>query len=350
MPRGNAMTLRGCLGVFCTTETGIMRSSFNTSTTGEVFRHVEWVEIIGLYATLEAVIPGFPLKQLLKRAMIHSRMTAFHSLFSNKDVLIGAVHFPPLLGYDDFPGFERALHNAQADIEALEKGGADAVILENNYDIPHKSRIDTETVIAFAYLADKLKDTTTLPIGISVLWNDYRTALSLARVHGFTFVRIPVFVDTVETQYGTMEGVAEDATSFRERIGAHNVAICADIHVKHATITSDMSITESASQALSKGADALIITGDWTAHAPDTTAVKEVKQTVPSLPLLCGSGVTADNARELLNTADGAIVSTSLKEGGENTDEVNVKGYEQRISSEKVKALRSAVDKGWASV
>ena len=51
-----------------------------------------------------------------------------------KNIIIGAIHFPPLLGFKNFPGFELALKNALKDLRALEKGGADAAILENIYE------------------------------------------------------------------------------------------------------------------------------------------------------------------------------------------------------------------------
>ena len=62
----------------------------------------------------------------------------------DKNIVIGAVHFPPLSGYADFPGLEVALQNALVDIRAFEAGGADAIIIENNYDIPHTEFVTAE--------------------------------------------------------------------------------------------------------------------------------------------------------------------------------------------------------------
>ncbi len=57
------------------------------------------------------------------------------------NIVIGAIHFPPLLGYPDFPGLDVCLKNAIDDLRAFEKGGVDGVIIENNYDIPHKEKV-----------------------------------------------------------------------------------------------------------------------------------------------------------------------------------------------------------------
>lgn len=257
----------------------------------------------------------------------------------DKNILIGAVHFPPLSGYADFPGLDVALQNAIADIRAFEEGGADAIIIENNYDIPHTEFVTAEVGESLTYLAKEISKVTTLPIGISVLWNDYKTALTIAQKTGLKFIRIPVFVDTVETSYGVIAGNPKEVQKFRTEIGAENVAIFTDIHVKHATLLSKLSLEESAQQAIFEGSDALIITGRWTGDAPELNKLKTVRTAAKDFPILCGSGIDAGNVAESFMYANGAIVSTSLKDGAVVKGEVNVKLYSQRISKEKVREL-----------
>ena len=45
--------------------------------------------------------------------------------------------------------------------------------------------------------------------------------------------------------------------------------------------------------------------------------VKRVRSAVPDVPILIGSGVTAETAAELLSVADALIVGTSVKRGGD---------------------------------
>jgi membrane complex biogenesis BtpA family protein len=262
-----------------------------------------------------------------------------------KNIVIGAIHFPPLVGYPDFPGLEVALKNALLDLHALEEGGVDAVIVENNYDIPHVTFVTDENREVLTYLSQKIKAATKLPVGISVLWNDYKTALSISKKLGLLFIRVPVFVDKVKTNYGIMEPKADEVIAFRKEIGAEEVAIFADIHVKHSEILSPFTISESAQLAIQKGADALIITGRWTGDAPDTKELEEVRNTVGNFPIICGSGVDSVNIKDLFKFSTGAIVSTSLKEGNINFEEVNMKGYEQRIDIDKVRKLFNSIVK-----
>ena len=271
-------------------------------------------------------------------------MHKFKKIFNKENgVVIGAVHFPPLLGFSEFPGFEIARENALKDLGAFERGGADAIIFENNYDIPHTEFVGPEIGASMLLLGAEIKTPTTLPVGISVLWNDYETALSVAKVLDLQFIRVPVFIDTVKTSYGIIEGNFEEIIKFRKQIQAEHVALFTDIHVKHAEILSPHTITESAQLAIKEGSDGLIITGKWTGDAPDIAELKDVRDAVAHFPIICGSGVDSKNIHKLFEYASGGIVSTSLKEGVAKQGEVNVKGYEQRTEEEKVAELMASI-------
>lgn len=263
----------------------------------------------------------------------------FYKIFKRKKVIIGAVHFPPLLGYYNCPGLKIALDNALRDLKAFEKGGVDGIIIENNYDIPHKILVNQETVAAMTFLGEKIRSATKLPLGINVLWNDYKAALSIAKVLGLQFIRIPVFVDKAKTSCGIVEGQSKDVINFRKSIKAENIALFTDIHVKHSKLISKYSITASAKLAIKNKSDAIVLTGKWTGQAPDLSNLIEVRKIVGNFPILVGSGTDKNNISELLKHANGTIVSTSLKEGSGKKGEVNVKTWRQRINKDKVKKL-----------
>jgi membrane complex biogenesis BtpA family protein len=260
----------------------------------------------------------------------------------DKNIIIGVIHFSPLLGYNNFPGFDVALKNASEDLNSLKEGGADGVIFENNYDIPHRIFVEHEIVASMIFLIQEIKKIgpIDIPFGISVLWNDYGAALAIAKVCGAKFIRVPVFVDSVNTQYGKIIAEPEKVISFRKKIKATNIALFTDIHVKHAKMLEEKSIAESAKEATDNGSDSIIITGEWTGDAPDISDLKEARETVgPGFPILVGSGADENNMKSLIKYANGAIISTSLKTGVTKEGEVNIKSYEQRIDKRKVKNL-----------
>jgi len=257
----------------------------------------------------------------------------------DKKIIIGAIHFPPLFGYKDFPGLDTALQNALEDLKAFEEGGVDGIIIENNYDVPHKRTVDKKTVEMMIHIGKEIKKIAKIPIGVSVLWNDYKAALFIAKEIGAQFIRVPVFVDKVKTDYGEVFGNPRDVSDYRKKIGVENVALFTDIHVKHAELLEKKTIQESATEAIKFGSDALIITGKWTAQAPILSDLIAVKNTVKDFPILIGSGVDKENIRKLFEYVNGAIVSTSLKEGEVTDDGANVKSWKQRIDKNKVEEL-----------
>src|SRR3989338_4736296 len=99
-------------------------------------------------------------------------MTLAKVFRKNKNIIIGAIHLPPLLSYKDFPGLNIALKNALADLKAFESGGVDGVIFENNYDIPHKIFVSAPIISSMTFVGEKLRKATRLPLGVSTLWND----------------------------------------------------------------------------------------------------------------------------------------------------------------------------------
>ena len=77
----------------------------------------------------------------------------------------------------------------------------------------------------------------------------------------------------------------------------------------------DIPIEESARNAVACGADGIIVTGLTTGAATPLELVRRTKDAV-DVPVLVGSGVTADSIAEQLSVADGAIIGTSTKPGG----------------------------------
>lgn len=284
-----------------------------------------------------------PPLSLSKSSLYSSSMKFTFRDLGGKKILIGAIHLPPLPGFDDFPGFDSAIENALLDLDAFEKGGVDAIIFENNYDLPHTELVGPEIVAAMTRVGAVLRAHSSLPMGVSVLWNDYRSALAIAKALDLQFVRVPVFVDTVKTSYGTIRGDAAAVVAFRKEIGADSVELCTDIHVKHAEILNTDTLIESATHAMDAGSDCLIVTGKWTGDAPDMTELSTLRDAVGVFPIICGSGVSSSNVQELFQYADGAIVSTSLKNSSLDTHAVNVKPYSDRIDRNKVRSLIEAL-------
>lgn len=271
-------------------------------------------------------------------------MSALAKIFGEQKPVIGVIHLSPLVGYKDFDGVEKVMERAHADLNAFEEGGLSGIIVENNYDIPHKINVSQNTVDMMTYLIKDISKNTKLPIGVNVLWNDYRSSLSIAKSVSCKFVRIPVFVDKVRTSFGDIVGEPEKVVEHRRIIGADDVALFTDIQVKHADMSDEKLISLSAKQAVEAGSDVLIMTGRWTGDPPSLDKLREVRESVDDFPILVGSGASKENIKRLLEFSDGAIVSTSMKGGSDMpaSQERNIKPFYERIDVQKVRDFMSA--------
>jgi len=262
-------------------------------------------------------------------------MNKLESIFKTNKPLIGMIHFPPLIGYIDYPGFSYIVKKMLTEANVLERAGFDGIIIENNYDMPHVEKIPATAAEMFASLANILQKEIKIPFGLDVLWNDYEVSLAICATTSAKFFRIPAFVDTVKTNYGIMTARAKEAVLLRHKLNLDNVAILADIQVKHSEmIDQGKTIDQSAKEAVKAGADAIIVTGKWTGDLPTIKDLENTRNTVGNFPIIVGSGATIENLSILGKYTDGIIVGTDLKSGKilDKSKEINLKPFTNKVS------------------
>ena len=243
-------------------------------------------------------------------------MSLLKEIFGVEKPLIGVVHLLPLPGSPRWNySMEKVLERALQDAEAYEKGGFDGIIIENYGDAPYyPDKVDPATVAAITRVATLIAEKIEIPFGINVLRNDAEAALAIAYVTGGRFIRVNVLTEPVAADQGIIQGKAHILQRYRKLLGADQVKIFADVHVKHAYPLMKRPITESAKDTVYRGlADALIVTGRKTGSPPSPIKAEKVKKAVPQVPVLVGSGVNENNIIQYLQVCDGVIVGTSLK-------------------------------------
>jgi uncharacterized protein len=232
--------------------------------------------------------------------------------------VIGMVHLAPLPGAPLFEGsMEDVLARALADAEALAEGGVNAIAVENFGDRPfRKNRVDPETIAAMTRVITEIARAVSVPIGVNVLRNDASAALAIAAATGAAFIRVNVHTRAVLADQGIIEG--EAAETLRRRASfARDVLIFADHDVKHATPLVAHDPVQSARDLRLRGlADVLVVSGHETGAPTDPGRCQRLREALPDVPLVIGSGLTAENASSYA-AMDGAIVGTSIKHGGE---------------------------------
>ena len=251
------------------------------------------------------------------RAEVESRgRRALDAMFSHKPIF-GMIHMPALptapeakLGLDELIAF------ALAEAKKLERAGLDAAIVENVGDAPFfRDSVPPATVAAMAVIVREVKRATTMRIGVNMLRNAWAEALSVAYIAGADFIRCNVVIGAYVTDQGIIQGCAAELARLRASLD-RRIAICGDIHVKHAYPLYNVPIEDAAKDLAERGGvDAVIVSGP---RSPDPPALETVERVAAAvkLPVLIGSGVGLGNVADFYRIAGGVMLGeTDFKIG-----------------------------------
>jgi uncharacterized protein len=239
-------------------------------------------------------------------------------IFNTTQPIIGVVHLLPLPTSARWGGnLNAVIDRAEQEAVALVSGGVDGIIIENFFDAPFpKSQVDPAVVSAMTTIVSRLMELVSQPIGINVLRNDSLSAMAIASCTGAAFIRVNVLSGVMATDQGLIEGCAHSLLRYRRELGS-NVKILADVLVKHAHPLSSSDLTTAVKETIDRGlADAVILSGVATGSPPSLEDLRLAKAAAGGVPVIVGSGADCDNITNLMQFADGAIISSSLKRQG----------------------------------
>jgi membrane complex biogenesis BtpA family protein len=243
----------------------------------------------------------------------------------NLPSLIGVIHLPPLAGSPgaarEYPAvsLQKAGLRAVQEAEVLEKAGFEAIILENFGDLPfYRDQVPPETIASLSVIAAAVREFSRIPVGINVLRNDALAALAIASVTGCDFIRVNVLSGVAATDQGIIQGNAAALLRERDRLNSQ-VAILADVHVKHAKPLSSDDFESAFEDTVIRGmADGVIVTGKGTGKAVDPALLEKSSQLAKALkvPYYVGSGANREELPMLRQWGARVIVSSALRAGG----------------------------------
>lgn len=242
-----------------------------------------------------------------------------NQIFKTPNPIIGVVHLLPLPTSPRWGGsLDAVMARAAREATALASGGVDGIIVENFFDAPFANdRVDPAVVSAMTLIVGRLMNLVTLPVGINILRNDARSGMAVATCVGAQFIRVNVLTGTMVTDQGLIEGQAYELLRYRRELGS-DVKIFADVLVKHARPLGSPNLTIAVQETLERGlADGAILSGWATGSPPSLEDLELAREAAKGKPILIGSGANWENIGTLMQAADGAIVSSSLKRRGQ---------------------------------
>jgi membrane complex biogenesis BtpA family protein len=229
-------------------------------------------------------------------------------------IALRALPESPLYDGDD----QRIVGQALSDLENYKRAGVDAVLLENDHDLPYiKGPMPEAAMDVVEKACQAVRAQWTGPMGLQLLEAANEDALNVAHATGLDFIRVEGFVYAHVGGAGIIEACAGPLLRQRAKLGCTHIQVFADIHKKHCAhaIKADLDISLEARQAELFMADGLIVTGRFTGEAADQADLRSVRQ-ASSLPILIGSGMTPENVKQLVPLADAFIVGSTFRGNG----------------------------------
>jgi membrane complex biogenesis BtpA family protein len=246
-------------------------------------------------------------------------MDRFRQVFGTGKPVIAMVHLGALPGtplYDAAAGLEGLVAAARADLDALQAAGFDAVMFGNENDRPYEFDADRASLATMAYVIGRLREAIRLPFGVNVLWDPMAT-VALAAATGAAFLR-EIFTGTYASDMGPWTPDAGRAMRYRDRLGRRDCLMLYNVSAEFADSLDRRPLPDRArSAAFSSIPDAVLVSGQITGEAARMEDLEAVKAVLPGLPVLANTGVRHATVAEVLRIADGCVVGSALKEGGD---------------------------------
>lgn len=246
-------------------------------------------------------------------------------IFNTTNPVIGVVHLLPLPTSPRWGGSLTAvIERAEQEATALAAGGVDGIIVENFFDAPFtKEQVDPVVISSMTLIVDRIKNLVVVPVGINLLRNDAIGAMAIASTINAQFIRVNVLTGIMATDQGLIEGNAHELLRYRRQLDA-DVAILADVLVKHARPLGTPNLTTAVQDTIERGlADGVILSGWATGSPPSLEDLELATAAAQGTPVFIGSGADWDNIGKLMTAADGVIVASSLKRHGKISEPVD---------------------------
>lgn len=245
-------------------------------------------------------------------------------LFGTKKPIISMLHLDPLPGDPRFGrsggSVSAVVEHAKRDLEALQKGGVDGIIVSNEFSLPYQRRMSFVTPATMAYVIGQLRSEMSVPYGVDAI-SDGLACIELAAACEASFVR------------GTFSGVYVGDGGLYNNDFSMLMRRKAELHLDDLRMLyfinpeSDCNLDTrpladiAASTIFKVHPDGLCISANAAGADVDSDLIASVKAMNPEVAVLVNTGCRPDTIEEKLSVSDAAVVGTYFKEGGRLEDD-----------------------------
>lgn len=236
----------------------------------------------------------------------------FQALMGSEKYIIAAVHLLPLPGSPNFNrenGMKAIISRAKRDAKILADNGVNSFLFTNEADMPYLFHLPPEAVAAFSAVVAEVIQEFNIPFGINALVDAY-AGFCIAHATGASFIR-GLFSGVYVSDNGIVENQGANVFRARANLGARKPYFIHNLN----SIMGPQLLNRSADNEAKSIVKHIEVDG-FTLPADDIEMYSKVRDVVPNLPLIVGSGTSLKNIKPLMDVCDGAIVATCLREDG----------------------------------
>ena len=244
--------------------------------------------------------------------------TWLDEVFDVAKPVIAMLHLSALPGdpgFDTTGGIAAVVERARTELDALQSGGVDGVMISNEFSLPYLTKTEPITAISMARIIGELLPDLSVPFGVNVLW-DGRASIDLAVATGAKFVR-EIFTGVYASDFGLWDTNVGEVARHRARVGGSGVKLLFNIVPESAQYLAERDLASiTRTTVFATLPDAICVSGATAGSPTDIEALRVVKDAAGTVPVFVNTGVRAENVATQLSVADGAVVGTYFKKDG----------------------------------
>lgn len=238
--------------------------------------------------------------------------------FGTEKPIIGLLHLKPLPGDPlYYPGgtIASVAETAKRDLDALQEGGVDGILITNEFSMPYQKRVSAVTLAAMGRVIGSLSDQISLPWGAEAIYDGDATIELCAAVDA-QFTRC-MFTGAWAGDLGIIDRDFSQTMRLKSALRLDDLKLFHFVTSEGEVYLNDRTTAQIADSIMFNCIpDALVVGGEAPGRGPSSELVGSVRDAASGVPVVCGTGCRRETVADVLSRCDGAFVGTCLKRDG----------------------------------
>lgn len=267
-------------------------------------------------------------------------MSWVKQLFHTDRPIIGLLHLQALPGDPFFPAggsITDVIEAAAADLDALQEGGVDGVLITNEFSFPYEKKVSAVTTASIAMVVGALSSRFRIPYGVEAIYDGDAT-IEVCAATGASFTRC-LFTGAWAGDLGIIDRDVARTLRLKKALGLEDLRLFYFVTSEGEVYLNDRATADIAKSMLFNcRPDGLVVGGSAAGENPGADAIRSIQAVAKDVPVVCGTGCKLENVESILAAGSGAFVGTTFKKDGKFENPVDV--HRVRAFMDRVRELR----------